>query len=120
MKKFAALTAIVMAVVFSAGLVVSAEVPAGKVSIKDIQKSKAAVTFDHKAHADTLKKCSVCHHKSDEAGKGASKCFSAECHGAKAEGKKLDMKEAYHKTCKGCHQKEKKGPTKCDDCHKKA
>lgn len=120
MKKFAALMAMVVAVIFSAGIVISADAPAGSVTLKAIQKSKAPVTFDHKAHADRLKKCNTCHHKSDEAGKDAAKCFSADCHGAKTDGKKLELKEAFHKTCKGCHQKEKKGPTKCDDCHKKA
>jgi hypothetical protein len=119
MKKFAALMAIVVAVIFSAGLVISADAPAGKVTIKEIQKSKAPVTFDHKGHADRLGKCNACHHKSDEKGANATKCSAKDCHGAKAEGKKVDLKEAFHKTCKGCHQKEKKGPTKCDDCHKK-
>ena len=38
---------------------------------------------------------------------------------AKADGKKLDLKESFHKQCKGCHQKEKKGPVKCDQCHPK-
>lgn len=115
MKKFAALLAIVVAVAFSAALVVAAEAPAGKVTLKEIQKTKAAVTFDHKAHADKVKgDCKACHHK-DEAGK-EQKCSG--CHGAKADGKKVDLKEAFHKTCKDCHKKEK-GPTKCDDCHKK-
>ncbi|MBP2678571.1 MAG: Class cytochrome family, partial [Deltaproteobacteria bacterium] len=35
------------------------------------------------------------------------------------EGKALSAKEAFHTQCKGCHQKEKKGPEKCDGCHKK-
>ena len=115
MKKFAALMAIVVAVTFSASLVIGAAAPAGKVTIKEIQKTKPAVTFDHKAHADRVKgNCKACHHK-DEAGKeqGCSKC-----HGDKADGKKVELKEAFHKTCKDCHKK-MNGPTKCDGCHKK-
>src|SRR3990172_9021977 len=52
MKKFAALMVIIVAVTFSAGLVISAEAP-GKVTIKHIQKTKEPVVFDHKAHATT-------------------------------------------------------------------
>ena len=118
MKKFAALMAIVVAVMFSAALVVGAEAPAGKVTLKEIQKTKPAVTFDHKAHAEKAKgNCQACHHK-DEKGK-EQKCSA--CHGAKADGKKVELKEAFHKTCKDCHKKDaaKKAPTKCDDCHKK-
>src|SRR5512144_1299308 len=115
MKKFAALMAIVVAVTFSASLVIGAQAPAGKVTLKEIQKSKPAVTFDHKAHADRVKgNCKACHHK-DEAGK-EQKCSA--CHGAKADGKKVELKEAFHKTCKDCHKKEN-GPSKCDGCHKK-
>lgn len=115
MKKFAALIAIVVAAMFSASMVVGAQAPAGKVVIKEIQKTKPPVTFDHKAHADRVKgDCKACHHK-DEAGK-EQKCSA--CHGAKADGKKVELKEAFHKTCKDCHKKEK-GPTKCDACHQK-
>ncbi len=115
MKKFAALMAIVVAVTFSASLVIGATAPAGKVTIKEIQKTKPAVVFDHKAHVDRAKgDCKACHHK-DEAGKeqGCSKC-----HGDKAEGKKVALKDAFHGTCKDCHKK-MNGPTKCDGCHKK-
>lgn len=113
MKKLAVLFAVVFAVVFAFGTAMAA--PPEKVVIKEIQKSKAPVSFDHKGHGAKVKECKACHHK-DDAGKeqGCSKC-----HGAKADGKKLDLKEAFHKQCKGCHQKEKKGPTKCDECHPK-
>jgi uncharacterized paraquat-inducible protein A len=113
MKKFAAFMAIVVAVVFSAGLVVSADAPA-KITIKEIQKTKPPVVFDHKAHTGKVKECKTCHHKG-EAGK-EEKC--SKCHKAKAEGKTVELKEAFHKTCKDCHKKEK-ASTKCDDCHKK-
>lgn len=119
MKKFLTLMATLVAVVFAVGVALAAA--PDKVTIKEIAKSKAPVTFDHKAHGDranaTKEKCQECHHK-DAPGK-EQKCSTKDCHGAKAEGKKLDLKEAYHKQCKGCHQKEKKGPVKCDECHKK-
>ncbi len=117
MKKFAALISIVMAVTFSAGLVVSADMP-GKIMIDEIQKAKPPVPFDHKAHAEKrAKDCKTCHHK-DEAGK-EQKCSA--CHKATAEGKTVSLKDAYHTTCKDCHKKDasKKAPVKCDGCHVK-
>ena len=114
MKKFVMLMAVVMAAVFSASLIVAADAPE-KVTIKDVQKSKSAVAFPHKSHADRIKNCAECHHK-DAAGK-EQKCSG--CHKAKMEKEKESFKEAMHTNCKGCHQKGKKGPTKCDDCHKK-
>jgi len=113
MRKAAFWTAVVVAVVFAAGTAFAA--PPDKVVLKEIQKQKPAVAYSHKAHSEKVKACTECHHK-DAAG-AEQKC--SKCHGAKAEDKKVDLKEAFHKQCKGCHQKEKKGPTKCDDCHKK-
>ncbi len=115
MRKLATLIAVVVAVVFCAGMSIAAAPE--KTVIKEIQKTKGPVAYDHKAHTAKVKDCKTCHHK-DEAGK-EQKCSTAKCHGAKAEGKKLDLKEAFHKQCKGCHQKEKKGPVKCDACHAK-
>jgi len=118
MKKFAVLMSIIVAVMFSAGLVVSAEPPAGKVTLHQIQKIKPPVVFDHKAHAEKrAKSCQECHHK-DAAGK-EQKCFT--CHKEKAEGKVVALKDAYHTNCKDCHKKDasKKAPTMCDGCHKK-
>ena len=117
MKKFATLMAIIVAVTFSAGLVISAEAPAGKVTIKHIQKTKEPVVFDHKAHVGRAKDCKECHHK-NEKGKEQG---CQECHKAKTEGKVLELKEAYHEMCKDCHKKDasKKAPTMCNGCHKK-
>ena len=114
MKKFAMLLAVVMVAVFSAGVIVAADAPE-KATIKEVQKTKPAVTFNHKAHADQIKNCAECHHK-DAAGKEQN-CFN--CHKAEKKGDAVSLKDAMHTKCKGCHQKEKKGPTKCDDCHKK-
>ncbi len=60
------------------------------------------VTFAHKSHQDRLKDCKTCH---------------ATDAGGKIEG---FGKEKAHALCKACHEKEKKGPTKCVECHKKA
>jgi hypothetical protein len=81
------------------------------------------VKFAHKKHAETLKiDCMKCHHtwkKGETTGK-----LCMECHKAKAEGKALSAKDAFHKDCKGCHDEAKKankpaGPTGCTQCHVK-
>jgi hypothetical protein len=92
--------------------VVTYEVPYGK------------VTFTHKNHIDNYKvDCLKCHHtwkKGETTGK-----LCKECHKAKAEGKTSSAKDAYHKSCKGCHDDLKKaakptGPAGCTQCHVKA
>jgi uncharacterized paraquat-inducible protein A len=116
MKKFAMLMAVVMVAVFSASVIVAADAPM-TVTVKDVQKSKPAVTFNHKAHADRIGKCAECHHK-DDAGK-EQKCFN--CHKAEKKDAAASLKDAMHAKCKDCHAKDasKKAPTKCDGCHKK-
>lgn len=82
------------------------------------------VTFNHNKHSDALKiHCLRCHHtwrRNETAGK---KCV--ECHQASAEGKTPSVKDAFHITCKGCHDEAGKankltGPTMCTGCHVKA
>ena len=116
MKKFAMLMAVVMMAVFSASVIVAGDAPE-KATVKDVQKSKPAVTFGHKAHAERIKNCAECHHK-DAAGK-EQKCFN--CHKAEKKGAAVALKDAMHTKCKDCHAKDaaKKAPTKCDGCHKK-
>lgn len=58
------------------------------------------ITFNHKMHQDTLKDCKICHEKGPGKIEGFGKDFA-------------------HKTCKGCHETKKAGPTKCGECHKK-
>jgi opacity protein-like surface antigen len=56
------------------------------------------ITFAHKKHQEALKDCKICHEK----GPGKIEGFG---------------KEFAHKTCKGCHEERKAGPTKCGECH---
>ncbi|MBW2452110.1 MAG: cytochrome c3 family protein [Deltaproteobacteria bacterium] len=62
------------------------------------ENSKGNVTFNHKEHGEKLG-CEACH-----AGEPA-----------KIE---IDKEAAHGDACKSCH-KDKGGPTKCNDCHKK-
>jgi len=92
--------------------------------VVEFNPSYGKVTFTHKKHADALKNdCLKCHHtwkKGDTSGQGCK-----DCHKAKAEGKASSSKDAFHKSCKGCHDEAKKankptGPTACTKCHVKA
>ena len=82
------------------------------------------VTFTHKKHSETLKiDCLKCHHTWKQNETSGKKCM--ECHKTGAEGKTPSKKDAFHKTCKGCHDESKKankpaGPTMCTQCHVKA
>ncbi|MDP2658398.1 MAG: cytochrome c3 family protein, partial [Candidatus Deferrimicrobium sp.] len=87
MKKFAMLLAIVMVAVFSASVIVAGNAPE-KATINEVQKSKPAVAFPHKAHADRIKNCAECHHK-DAAGK-EQKCFA--CHKAEKKDDAVSLK----------------------------
>jgi predicted CXXCH cytochrome family protein len=89
---------IVAALVFSTGVAFAADPPA--TITFDAKHGK--VTFAHKDHQDRLKgDCTKCH---------ATKA------GGKIEG---FNKDKAHGLCKKCHETEKKGPTKCTECHKK-
>jgi len=90
--------------------------------VVEYNPSYGKVTFTHKKHAEKID-CMKCHHtwkKGETSGK-----LCKDCHKAKAEGKTLSVKDAYHKDCKGCHDDAKKaskptGPTVCTQCHVKA
>ncbi len=77
-------------------------------------KGKKVNNFEHHKHQGHMK-CNECHHKNHE-GETPKACHS--CH-HKKKGDAPAIKDAYHKNCKGCHKKGKKGPTKCNDCHKR-
>lgn len=105
-----------------AGLMVSGVFAAKDEIVFDAPNGK--VTFTHKKHSETLKiDCLKCHHTWKQGETSGKLCH--ECHKAGAEGKGLSMKDASHKTCKGCHDDAKKankpaGPTGCSQCHVKA
>jgi len=87
------------------------ELPGGK---------KGKVTFHHWKHQEKAP-CAECHHGPGHSeykeGMKIGKC--EECHNKDMANKKLNKPmKAFHTNCKGCH-KEKGGPTKCGQCHKK-
>ena len=82
-----------VAVIAFAGVAFAADV-------MEFPASMGKVTFNHKKHQETLKDCKLCHEKGPGKIEGFGKDFA-------------------HKTCKGCHEENKAGTTKCGDCHKK-
>jgi len=66
-----------------------------------LQAKNGNITFPHKKHQEMGKPCTTCH-ETEKGGKIANL-----------------GKDWGHKTCKGCHEEMKKGPTKCGECHKK-
>lgn len=97
-------------------------------------KKNQDVKFAHKKHAVDYKiECTQCHHAYENGknvwkqGDDVKRC--EECHtnvmtgkelsAATEKEKQLSLFKAFHDNCRGCHVKEKKGPTKCTDCHKK-
>jgi len=89
--------------------------PPDKVDLSKYKGTKSGVSFDHKKHVDGKIACTTCHHKADGAKKEAA---CGNCHKADAAGATPSVKDAFHKSCKDCHSKGGKGPTKCGDCHK--
>lgn len=97
--------------------------------LKIFGKSKRpAVAFAHNQHVELGLSCKDCHHVYEkgknvldeaklEQGNQAIRCSA--CHGPRF---RIDLEEAFHDQCIGCHrrsQKEKKktGPRFCGECH---
>jgi hypothetical protein len=102
--------AIIVAVAFVATVAIAGDPPA-KVTIDKGADKKSGVAFDHAKHAGTFD-CVKCHHTS-KSKDDVQSCF--ECHGADSSAP--DVKDAFHGLCLACHRADKKGPTKCKECH---
>ena len=91
-------------------------------------KTRPAVTFPHNRHAEAGLSCKDCHHiyengknvldesKLEEGNQGI-RCSA--CHGPKF---RLNLEQAFHNQCMGCHMKvlkknKKTGPLYCGECH---
>ena len=127
MKKFIAILvgSMILTMAFAVASLAADVVPADKESIVfDVEKGK--VTFGHKIHSEGKDCRALCHHnqKPEEAIKACA--AEAACHAkGKAKVEKgnnqydANHKKDFEKSCVGCHTKQAKGPTKCNDCHKK-
>jgi len=138
MKKGLAVMSILMAFVFSLGLMAwvyaadqkvadTFKIDNDKAMFKDGKRTKVAVELTHKKHAEDHKVvCAECHHTYKDGkntwkqGDKVQKC--SECHKVAEQGKTLNLQLAYHKNCQDCHKKlktegKKTGPTTCAQCH---
>jgi Zn finger protein HypA/HybF involved in hydrogenase expression len=99
--------------------------------LKAFGKSKRPpVTFAHNRHAEAGFSCKDCHHVYEngknvldesklEDGNQAIRCSA--CHSPKF---RIDLEQAFHDQCIGCHrkllkEKKKAGPRFCGHCHVK-
>jgi len=99
-----------------------------EVTIDAAAAKKTAVVFPHAKHQELVESCSTCHHTNE--GMTGDTAVDAEVQACSAchldpEGDVPGMREMsmkknpFHMLCIDCHKTEAKGPTKCDDCHKK-
>jgi hypothetical protein len=90
-------------------------------------RRKPPVKFSHRVHEAQRVGCTQCHHDYRgrrnlwHEGQPVAKCQS--CHGLRPEARRLDVKNAYHRQCKGCHlrfrqQGRQAGPIECQACHR--
>jgi hypothetical protein len=90
-------------------------------------RQKPPVKFSHQRHEAVRVACTQCHHEYRNRrnvwhkGLPAPQCPT--CHGLRPEARRLDLKNAYHRQCKGCHlrlgqQGRAAGPIECRGCHR--
>ena len=90
-------------------------------------RRKPPVKFSHRVHEVRGVACIQCHHDFQgrrnvwQEGMPVAKCQT--CHGLRPEARRLDLKNAYHRQCKGCHlrlrqQGRQAGPIDCQACHR--
>ncbi len=90
-------------------------------------RQKPPVLFSHRVHDAQGVACTQCHHDYRgrrnvwRQGQPVQKCQA--CHGLHPQARHLDLKNALHRQCKGCHltlrqQGRRAGPVECRDCHR--
>ena len=92
-------------------------------------RTKGPVLFRHQPHEAAGVDCTACHHDYVHGrnvwhrGLPVQQC--EECHPVRPRAQVLDLKNSFHRQCKGCHLKLRQrggaaaaGPIKCQDCHR--
>jgi hypothetical protein len=88
---------------------------------------KPPVHFNHRLHEARGAPCEACHHDYQRGrnvwrqGMPVEKCRA--CHGPAPRANRLDIKDAFHRQCKGCHltlrqKRRQAGPSDCRGCHR--
>ena len=89
-------------------------------------KQRPPVQFEHDMHnaKAELYDCSQCHHLYEN-GRLIEDAMSvdrecSDCHSpSRGSSSDVELMDAYHRQCIGCHSKQKKGPLACGECHVK-
>ncbi len=126
------LTAVVLAgtlAVLGAQTLGPTEPPAGMwlEIILNRAREKPLVWFSHRRHEGKRLACEQCHHdylggrNLWHQGQPVRRCQA--CHGLRPQAQRLDVKNAFHRQCKGCHlklrqQRRPAGPIQCQECHR--
>lgn len=89
-------------------------------------REKGPVLFRHRPHEKAAIACTACHHdyvrKRNVWRQGLPVASCEECHTVRPRPGLLDLKNALHRQCKGCHLKlrqqgRRAGPVRCEGCH---
>ena len=86
---------------------------------------RPAAVFRHDEHNEqaAIEECSECHHVYEDGqlleDESSEDQYCSECHAVEASGDQPALMEAFHLNCKGCHEKQTKGPVMCGECHVK-
>src|SRR5205085_2115483 len=101
--------------------------PPATVTIDKAAKKQAPVVFPHDKHVKAVASCDTCHHTQKGMTEKETKVAACDtCHldpkaATTPSMREMSMtKNPFHMVCIDCHKKEKKGPTACTGCHKKA
>lgn len=97
-----------------------------KISVPGASR-KPPVAFSHKLHEARRVACTQCHHEYEgrrnvwHQGQPVQRCQA--CHSLGTAARRLDLKNAFHRQCKGCHLRLKQqgrpaGPIECRGCHR--
>ena len=83
--------------------------------------------FKHDEHNEIaqIEECNQCHHVYDDNGnlmedESSEDQSCSDCHDLEPSGKKPGLMKAFHRNCKDCHRRQKKGPLMCGQCHVRA
>ena len=81
--------------------------------------------FRHESHNEKagIDACNECHHvykdgkRLEDASSEDRRCL--DCHSLTDSGRTPSLRKAFHLNCRGCHEKSRKGPVMCGECHLK-
>ena len=96
----------------------------GDVGVSKKQRPPAVFRHDEHNEKAELEECNECHHVYEDGVKledeSSEDQLCSDCHTLEAQRNQPGLMKAFHMNCKGCHEKENKGPVMCGECHVKS